>query len=123
MAGNIYTAQYQYNGPDRVDITYKTKDLYFGSIFKPTKYIVFDYKNGHINEETYSNIYHKLMLQSYHKYKNRWYSLLNRPSITFVCYCRAGDFCHRLLLAKYFSKIGGTYKGERTKVSKLVWSE
>jgi len=123
MSGNIYTAQYNYDQNDRIDITYKTDDPYFGSIFKPTKHIVFDYKDGHINEETYSKIYHKLMLTSYHKYKDRWHSLMKRPSITFVCYCKAGDFCHRLLLAGYFAKLGAKYKGERTKVSKLVWSE
>ena len=41
MKGKIYTGQYRYNGPDRVDITYKTEDPYFAAIFKPTKELVY----------------------------------------------------------------------------------
>lgn len=119
--GLIYTAQYRYNGPDRIDITYKTEDPYFGAIFKPTKELVFAYKDGRIDETEYASLYRLLMRESYKNYEDRWLSLLTRPSITFVCFCASGDFCHRLLLADYFTKIGAVYMGERKQVSKLVW--
>lgn len=60
-------------------------------------------------------------LSEYFKKLRLWLSLLTRPSITFVCFCASGDFCHRLLLADYFTKIGAVYMGERKQVSKLVW--
>ena len=116
----IYTAQYQYPGPDRIDITYKTKDFY-GLYFKPTPEMVHDYKNNKIDTDQYTYLYNQLMRQSYTQNKQWWKQLLHRKTITFVCYCKVGDFCHRLLLANYFSKIGGIYIGERKQIQKIVW--
>ena len=116
----IYTAQYRYNGPDRVDITYKTEDP-FGDIFKPTANLVFAYKENRINEQIYSEHYRQLMLRSYYDNQHRWDSMLMRRSVTFVCYCPAGEFCHRLLLANFFVKLGGQYIRERKEISKKVW--
>lgn len=120
MPCNIFTAHYSYNGPDRVDITYKSTDP-FGQAFKPTKELVFDYKNGIINSAQYLDIYRKLMLNSYKENLNDWESILRRRNVTFVCYCPPGEFCHRLLLASYFSKIGGIYVRERKRIEKSIW--
>ena len=107
----IYTAQYRYSGGDRLDITVKGKDV-VGRVFAPTWKTVIDYKN---NKDIlkYTNKYYELMRISYIKHRNIWENILSRECVTFVCFCAANDFCHRHLLAEYFSKLGGAYLGER----------
>jgi uncharacterized protein YeaO (DUF488 family) len=104
---NIYTSQFRYSKPDRLDITYKTGD----PVFRPTKELVFAFKNYNITETQYSTRYLELMLNSYSVNRNRWDEVLNMDRITFVCYCANGKFCHRLLLVYYFVQLGAIYKG------------
>lgn len=42
-----------------------------------------------------------------------WKTLLAREQVTLCCYCRAGQFCHRLLLAGILAKLGARLRGER----------
>jgi len=103
----VYTSQFRYSGPDRLDITAKQK-----TPFSPTWRMVNRFKNGTINQEEYSKLYIDLMNRSYAINYNSWCNILNRNKITFVCYCNPKRFCHRFLLAQYFEILGAKYYGE-----------
>ncbi len=111
-AMKLYTAQYNYAGKDRLDITAKGKDP-VGKVFAPAWKMVMGSKEGKITREEYTKMYHSMMLSSYESYRDIWEEALGRDMVTIVCFCKAGSFCHRYLLAKYCSKLGAVYLGER----------
>ena len=108
----VYTAQYRYSGKDRLDITVAGKDA-FGRFFAPGWSMVKGLKSKAISEYEYERAYHDKMLDSWHKHKHVWDQLLAMDEVTLVCFCRPGEFCHRLLLAKYLEKLGAVHMGER----------
>jgi len=57
----VFTAQYSYQGKDRLDITVKSGDR----TFAPTWDMVKAYKAGRITQEEYTEMYHALMRRSY----------------------------------------------------------
>jgi hypothetical protein len=112
---DIYTAQYRYSGPDRFDITVKGQDS-LGKFFAPTWDMVMGVKNGTLSTYDYSMQYARIAINA----------ILNKElidkiqqrfpqSITLVCFCKAGEFCHRYLLAPALAAVPnlGSYKGER----------
>lgn len=112
----IYTAQYRYSGPDRLDITVKGQDP-VGRIFAPTWEMVLGIKNAQIDSDTYTHLYHSMMMESWASNRPMWEGVEQRIKevgrITLVCFCPAGKFCHRRLLAEIFSHLGfGDNKGE-----------
>jgi uncharacterized protein YeaO (DUF488 family) len=108
----IWTAQYRYNGPDRLDITVKGKDP-VGKFFAPTWDMVMKLKRGTMTERTYAALYQRLMRKSYDDNWLVWDNIISRLEVTFVCFCKDGAFCHRLLLAEYFKQLGCHCCGER----------
>jgi len=108
----LYTSQFNYSGDDRLDITVKTKDP-LGKIFAPTWDIVIPYKQKTLTEKEYTEIYLSRMRESYKNYLAKWQTVLNKNLITLVCYCRKGQFCHRLILANILQKLGAEYVGEK----------
>ena len=103
MELHIYTAQIgKYKGPDAYDVTVKSGDINFA----PTWDIVQAWKAGEISWDTYSQRYRELMLNSYKLNQRAWHELLNKSILTLLCYCRAGENCHRYLLADFISKLG-----------------
>ena len=109
----LYTAQYSYSGPDRLDITIKGKDP-LGKHFAPTWKMVMLSTQGKISWEEYCFLYRTLMQKSYGSRKSFWDELLARSEVTLVCFCEPGSQCHRYLLAEYLTSLGATYQGERT---------
>ena len=108
----VWTAQYNYSGKDRIDITVKSA-LYPWSIFAPTWEMVMEYKRFK-DEETYIKKYTAIIDKAFELHAQQLSDLLNSDrTITLVCFCRPGDFCHRVLLAKHFESLGATYLGER----------
>lgn len=110
----LYTAQYHYRGSDRLDIT--TRATQEGRVFQPEISWVMDYKTGRMTEEQYTRLYTRKMENSIIRYAAEWVNVVIREEVTFVCFCKAGDFCHRLLLKDIFLKEYGqfvTYRGER----------
>lgn len=106
---DIYTSQYRYTGDDRIDTTVKTSD----GVFAPTWDMVMRHKKGQLSDEQYIRQYYQLMQKSYINNRSVWEEILRRERVTFVCFCKAGDFCHRKVLAKIFQKqLGAAYKGE-----------
>jgi len=105
----VYTAQYRYNGEDRLDITVRGKDP-FGRIFAPTWEMVNGYKNKTLSEKDYIRKYDKIINDVS---IIAWDHIFSLKKITLVCFCKPETFCHRVLLAKKLEEMGATYKGER----------
>jgi uncharacterized protein YeaO (DUF488 family) len=108
----IWTAQYQYKGTDSIDITIKSA-IYPWNVFAPTWEMVMEYKRSG-NKEIYIEKYKTIIDKAFKAHTQQLSDLLKSDrTITLVCFCRPGDFCHRVLLAKYFESLGATYYGER----------
>lgn len=106
----VWTAQYRYRETDRLDITVKTGV----AAFAPSWTMVHGIKNRTLAESQYYDMYQNLMTLSQRYYKEKWDALLARDEVTLVCFCPAGDFCHRVLLAHILEKMGAQYMGERS---------
>jgi len=111
---DIYTAQYRYSGADRFDVTVKGQDP-LGKIFAPTWDMVMGVKNGTMSHEEYTRRYVAILSRSLTF--NAVESLQSKfpASVTLVCFCPKGAFCHRVMLARVLEtfKGFGPYKGER----------
>lgn len=114
---NIYTAQYKYNGNDRIDITV-SGNATPGKVLAPTWEMVKEFKAGKLSQWDYTIKWFSLIVERAHTVGDSWRLELdniitNRPQITLVCFCPAGEFCHRVLAARMIESTGyGTYKGE-----------
>jgi uncharacterized protein YeaO (DUF488 family) len=104
----LYTSQYKYNGDNRLDITVKTG----WNVLAPTWDMVIKYKNREISQEEYTKQYYDKMRISYVNRRDDWNWLLRQEEVVLVCFCKAGDFCHRLLLTDILVKLGAEYLGE-----------
>jgi uncharacterized protein YeaO (DUF488 family) len=109
----IYTGNLKYSGMDRLNISRAGKDA-VGLTFAPSWELVKDWKASKVDEAGYRERYLAEMRSSYRKNKGAWLNLLKRETVTFVCFENAGEFCHRLILAAIFEKLGATYAGERS---------
>ena len=94
----IWTAQYNYRGADRIDITTRQTHEH-GKAFAPTWDLVKRYRDGEINNRQYSAEYVLLMRKSWVEKNWSWEWLLNQDEVTLVCFCKPGAFCHRTVLA------------------------
>jgi len=109
---NVYTAQYRYNGEDRKDITVKLAKLPW-KLFAPTWPMVMDYKRTG-DEQKYIEQYNVIIKKASCTLGDDLYKLIHSDrTITLVCFCAAGKFCHRVLLAQHFAQLGANYIGER----------
>jgi hypothetical protein len=82
------------------------------SAFAPEWAMVMDFKAGHVSEEEYEAAYLQRLLYTQAMQPHVWSELTEHPRIALACYCRAGAFCHRYLLAdklpEYFEQQGFT---------------
>lgn len=112
---NIYTAQYRYTGLYRTDITVKTAKPPW-DIFAPTWNMVMEYLKGSkdtIAEQVYVIKYEKIVIKAFKAREKELLSLIHSDETrVFVCFCKIGVFCHRVLLAKHFESLGAIYHGE-----------
>lgn len=104
----VSTSQFAYNGHDRLDITFKTGD----QTFAPTKDMVYGYKYKGMSSEEYTRLYVQRMEHSFNINRTRWNQILNQDTVVLVCYCKANNFCHRVILAKLLEQLGAEYCGE-----------
>jgi hypothetical protein len=115
---DIYTAQYNYKGPDRLDISVKGNTSP-GNFLAPTWDMVSDFKAGKIDSWTYSVKYFALLMSRMRiaevSKDTRFEEIVQVHSqITLVCFCRSFTFCHRVLAARMLEEMGyGKYLGER----------
>jgi uncharacterized protein YeaO (DUF488 family) len=122
----FYTARINYSGADRLDITAAGQHP-IGKIFAPTWEIVKMWQNAKkLTEKTgdprilakaedyYREQYKEQMRASIHNNGGTWIQVLSQPTVTFVCYCPSGTFCHRYQLMEILTKeLGAIYIGER----------
>jgi len=114
---DIYTAQYKYSGPDRIDITIKGA-VKPGEVLAPTWDMVKRYKAGTLGDWDYTMEYFGLVMGRIFNLSPTWRNELdeiisNRSQITLVCFCPASTFCHRVLAAQMIQNMGyGKYIGE-----------
>jgi hypothetical protein len=115
---NIYTAQYRYSGEDRLDITVKGNS-FPGKVLAPSWAMVRGLQAGTLNQWDYTIAYYsKIVLRMYRAgdadQKALDEILTDRNELTLVCFCKIGDFCHRVLAARMLEEMGyGKYIGER----------
>ncbi len=111
----LYTAQYRYSGPGRLDITVKGNHP-IGQVFAPTWGMVMDYKNGRGGEQAYTEAYRTLLSGRHLSLINAVNWLFEQEQVTLVCFCAPGAFCHRLILASWLSTTPNCkYMGEVVK--------
>ena len=113
----IYTAQYNYSGDDRLDITVKGNTSP-GSVLAPTWEMVRGLQQGKLNQWDYTIKYFSLLMSriyaSGYVYRVQLEEIVtNRQQLTLVCFCPSGQFCHRILAAHMLENMGyGKYIGE-----------
>ncbi len=117
----FWTAQYQYPGPHRLDITVKGQDPK-GSYWAPTWDMVMNHKKTG-NDKKYIDEYHKHMIYMITQQPSCWEELLWIDQAVLVCFCKAGNFCHRHLLTYYLKHYSAQYMGEITDFSKHIQPE
>lgn len=101
----LYTAQFRYRYcPERIDITVKSKDPLWG-VFAPSWEMVMGYKNGTMSADEYTQRYIEIVERIIQTNPNGVLDKLSKmQEAIFVCFCRSGDFCHRLILARHLSQ-------------------
>ena len=116
----VWTAQYRYPGPYRLDITVKGQDQ-FGKLFAPTWEMVSTYHKSArtlADQQIYIEKYHTLILNVINRNPEAWKKLLAMKQVVLVCFCPAGEFCHRNILIYYLQQYGAVYHGEITDFSR-----
>jgi hypothetical protein len=108
----VWTAQYRYDGPDRLDITVKGQDP-LGKHFAPTWKMVMDLKEGKMSQQEYIDEYHKMMERLYLDRPEIWAELMSKEEVTLVCFCKPDKFCHRHLLRVLLQCKGAEWMRER----------
>lgn len=108
----LWTAQYRYSGPDRLDVTAKGQDP-LGRIFAPTWDMVNGVKSGKMSEKEYTDKYKEMMANSIIASSESWLKLLREDELTVVCFCPVNTFCHRYILSDILCSLGAEYMGER----------
>lgn len=98
----IQTARFAYAGADRLDVTVKSAGPE-GRPFAPTWDLVNGARSGRISWDEYTARYRKLMRERLQADDRPWRAVLERQSVTLLCYCRDPARCHRTLLAGYLA--------------------
>lgn len=108
----IYTAQYKYRGQDRLDITVKGQDP-VGRAFAPTWSMVTLLKKGVMSEKDYMDQYYRLINRRWEEDRSAWDYIWSQETVTLVCFCPVGAFCHRYLLQNILIHQGAERGQER----------
>lgn len=105
---NIYRGHPWDKDPDILDVTVKNGE----SPFAPTWDLVMGIKSKKYTEEEYTEKYYQLMRERYRTNRSAFDDVLKKDRVVFACMCPYGSFCHTVLLADIFVKLGATYSGE-----------
>jgi uncharacterized protein YeaO (DUF488 family) len=97
-----------YRGSDRLDVTVKS-GRGLGRELAPTWSMVGKFKRGEISFREYEAMYLERLRKLW--VSKRWVfrQLFRMGRVTFVCYCRSDEHCHRRLLREALVKIGERY--------------
>ena len=77
-----------------LDVTVKSGDARLA----PTWGLLAAYKAGEVNNEQYTVAFKETLRVRYKDDYARWLEIANMESVALACYCKGGEFCHRLLL-------------------------
>lgn len=114
----LYTAQFCYPGPDRIDVTRGSKKAGKWSVLAPSWDLLGDThfrikRNKDLTAEqalqiwsSYVERFTEEMRGSYRRNRDVWDELLGRERAVLVCYCADVRRCHRGLLADILVKLG-----------------
>lgn len=101
-----------------MDVTIGTKDT-LGKLFAPASWdLVMAYKSGNMSEQQYTKKYLSTLEYRYKHWPEHFKKAIAKREVTFVCFCAAGEFCHRLLIVKWLEeRFPGKckYMGEQTR--------
>jgi len=87
---------------DKLDTTIKSGEG-FGKQLAPTWDLVMGHKRGEVSDREYTDGYLGLLESRYAANRQMWHDwMCQARSVTLTCYCGAGKFCHRHLLANRF---------------------
>lgn len=95
---------YHKNPPGKVlDVTVQTG---LRSLAPEWMWVV-DYRGGLMTEERFTELYMAKIRASAAKHNRStvWDFLFNEQHVILGCYCRAGNFCHRVLLAEFLVEL------------------
>ena len=101
-----------YKELDALDVTVHGQDE-IGKHFAPTWLMVHLRHDGKWDEREFSEAYNELIINRLKEDMTPLLYLANLDHITFTCFCGAGEFCHRYILAEILKIFGATYEGER----------
>jgi len=115
----IFTSTYRYSGPGRLDITVKGQDP-VGRLYAPTWAMVNGVKAGTMSTEEYTAQYYRLLCERWEQdidgFRNLTAPLVHastHSNYVLVCFCPAGQFCHRYLLIRWLQhNYAVSYGGE-----------
>lgn len=120
MKFDIYTGYYSQMKKYRqmelvpVSIAYLTPQWYIGEVcfeLAPSRTLLMKWKQGEITEEGYKKQYIQ-QLDNDVQWSKVWKKLkqisakYDNSDLVLCCYEKAGDFCHRHILAEYLTKTG-----------------
>ena len=115
MALCVYTAQLDNKWRETataLDTTMKSRDP-LGRVFAPDDpRMVFRLKRGQLSPAAYRTWYLTVLRRSYRELRGHWDTVLARPVVVLLCYCRPAQFCHRHVLAETLTTLGAAYRGE-----------
>lgn len=84
-----------------VDITVKSGM----QALAPTWRMVTLLKAGAISEQEFAELYLEKLRDDDWANREEWTKLMSNDTMALACYCRAGEFCHRYLLADYLKDL------------------
>lgn len=107
------TTVYSWRKIKKLDIPFLDTTVKTGNkLFAPTWPLLTKYQNGFITDEEYTKCYYELMRESYVNNKEEWGKLFEHETLAIACYCKAGAFCHRLLLKDILLAIAKSKGGD-----------
>ncbi len=91
-------------GIELIDVTLKSGD----TRFSPDKETLYSYKGSKQivdDQAVYCVRFRELMNKSYRENPEAWEEMCRKEEVAIACYCKAGAFCHRVILVEYFEKV------------------
>lgn len=76
------------------------------SLFAPTWDMVMGHKQGIMSDDEYAQRYRSILTNSWMTRREEWMKFLQTPEpVALACFCKAGKFCHRLLLKDFLKQL------------------
>lgn len=107
----LATARIDVDDYQRADITIDALEKHRATrttaLFAPPRSLVSAYQRQRTPsaEQAYTSAYLDLLRWRYAAYKQDYVNLLDAGRLVFVCFCKAGEFCHRHLAVEVLAKI------------------